>query len=134
MLVFLSNLFYDQLVDYSILLKARHHELIHESITLHNHDLIWIAWRQPKCFARMENPIYRIAINKVIRIYIWDWTCLSFHLGKLETFRSFQVTYLFQGELFKWKYFAWNVIRFLPNSVYICHHIPIKNRLSCCYL
>ena len=28
------------LLDYSILLKPRHDELIHESITLHNHELI----------------------------------------------------------------------------------------------
>ena len=34
------NLFYVQLLDYSILLKARHDELIHESITLYNHKLI----------------------------------------------------------------------------------------------
>ena len=33
-------LFYVRLLDYSILLKARHDELIHESITLRNHELI----------------------------------------------------------------------------------------------
>ena len=34
------KLAYIQLLDYSILLKARHDELIHESITWHNHELI----------------------------------------------------------------------------------------------
>ena len=40
--IFLFNLFFVQLLDYSILLKARHDELIHESITLHYHELnLW---------------------------------------------------------------------------------------------
>ena len=33
-------LFYVRLLDYPILLKARHDELIHKSITLHNYELI----------------------------------------------------------------------------------------------
>ena len=37
--LFLVN-FSFQLLDYYIFLKARHDELIHESITLHNHELI----------------------------------------------------------------------------------------------
>ena len=37
---FLFNQFHIRLLDYSILLKARHNELIHELIILHNHELI----------------------------------------------------------------------------------------------
>ena len=35
-----TELFYVWLLEYSILLKARHYELIHESITLHNRKLL----------------------------------------------------------------------------------------------
>ena len=38
--IFLFNYFNVRLLDYSILLKARHDESIYESITLHNHKLI----------------------------------------------------------------------------------------------
>ena len=37
---FLFNLFYVRQLDYFILLKARHAELIPELITLHNNELI----------------------------------------------------------------------------------------------
>ena len=40
-LAFCSFTFYVRLLDYSILLKARHDELIHESITVNTHELKW---------------------------------------------------------------------------------------------
>ena len=41
-IIFLFNYLFVQLLDYSILLKARYDELIYESIILHNHGLIHI--------------------------------------------------------------------------------------------
>ena len=41
---FLFNQFYAGLLDYSILLKAKHVELSHESITLHNHEQEYIQY------------------------------------------------------------------------------------------
>ena len=38
--IFAQLFFYVWLLDHSILLKARHDELNHEFITLHNHELI----------------------------------------------------------------------------------------------
>ena len=45
--IFFSQ-FYVQLLDYSIILKARNDKLIHESINLSNHDLIWRSWLKMK--------------------------------------------------------------------------------------
>ena len=40
LLFFVQLVLYDQLLDYSILLKARHDDLIHQLITLHNYALM----------------------------------------------------------------------------------------------
>ena len=60
---FLFNYFHVRLLDYSILLKARHNELIHEFIILHNHELI----------PRYYKAIMRFQLNNNRwKIYFWN--------------------------------------------------------------
>ena len=68
-------------------------------------------------------------------IIIWDLICPSFFLGKLGTFWSFEITFIFQGNFYKMKVFCWKSYKVLTKfCLYMVCFPSHQNSLQFLYL